>query len=72
MSFARNLLGIVVYLFVLPRMLGLTGVWLAVPAADISALIFGTFLLTSRLRDFTEKSGAEKALKLTHAESKNG
>lgn len=72
MSFARNLLGIVVYLFVLPRMLGLTGVWLAVPAADISALIFGTFLLTSRLHDFTEKSVAEKALKLTHAESKNG
>lgn len=52
MSFARNLLGIVVYLLLLPQVLGLTGVWLAVPAADVTALAFGTFLLLSRLHDF--------------------
>ena len=38
MSFARNLLGIVFFLLTLPRMFGLSGVWLAVPAADITAL----------------------------------
>ena len=51
MSFARNLLGIVFFLLTLPRMLGLSGVWLAVPAADVTALLFGTFLLVSRMRE---------------------
>lgn len=55
MSFARNLLGIVFFLLTLPRMLGLSGVWLAVPAADVTALLFGTFLLVNQMRDFTDK-----------------
>ena len=58
MSFARNLLGIVVYLLLLPQVLGLTGVWLAVPAADVTALAFGMFLLLSRLHAF--RSGKQE------------
>ena len=54
MSFARNLLGIVIFLLLLPKVLGLTGVWLAVPAADATALLLGIFLLLSRLRDFAQ------------------
>ncbi len=53
MSFARNLLGIVIFLLLLPELFGLTGAWLAVPAADVTALLLGIFLLMSRLRDFT-------------------
>lgn len=55
MSFARNLLGIAIYLLALPEILGLTGVWLAVPAADVTALLLGIFLLLSHLRDFTQR-----------------
>ena len=44
-SFARNLAGIVIFLLVLPHFLGLTGVWLAVPAADLTAVLFSSFCL---------------------------
>ena len=56
MSFARNLLGIVIFLLTLPHLFGLRGVWLAVPAADITALIFGLFLLVARMRDFSARA----------------
>lgn len=56
MSFARNLLGIVIFLLTLPHLFGLRGVWLAVPAADITALIFGLFLLAARMRDFSARA----------------
>lgn len=56
MSFARNLLGIVIFLLTLPHLFGLHGVWLAVPAADITALIFGLFLLAARMRDFSARA----------------
>lgn len=52
MSFARDLAGIVIYLLLLPKFLGLTGVWLAVPAADATAFLFGLFLLLSHLHAF--------------------
>lgn len=44
-SFARNLAGIVIFLLVLPHFLGLTGVWLAVPTADLTAVLFSSFCL---------------------------
>lgn len=56
MSFARNLLGIVIFLLALPHLLENRGVWLAVPAADITALLFGLFLLTTRMRDFSARA----------------
>lgn len=44
-SFIRNLAAIAVFLIVLPRFLGLTGVWLAVPAADLAAVLLNVVLL---------------------------
>ena len=49
-------LGIVIFLLTLPHLFGLRGVWLAVPAADITALIFGLFLLAARMRDFSARA----------------
>lgn len=71
MSFARNLLGIVFFLLTLPRMLGLSGVWLAVPAADVTALLFGTFLLVSRMREFKDMDTAQKEIRLTDIKGRN-
>ena len=71
MSFARNLLGIVFFLLTLPRMLGLSGVWLAVPAADVTALLFGTFLLVSRMREFKNMDAAQKGIRLTDINGRN-
>lgn len=71
MSFARNLLGIVFFLLTLPRMFGLSGVWLAVPAADITALLFGIFLLTSRMRKFKDMDAAQKEIRLTGIHGRN-
>lgn len=71
MSFARNLLGIVFFLLTLPQMLGLSGVWLAVPAADVTALLFGTFLLVSRMREFKDMDTAQKEIRLTDIKGRN-
>lgn len=71
MSFARNLLGIVFFLLTLPRMLGLSGVWLAVPAADVTALLFGLFLLISRMREFKAMDAAQKGIRLTDIKGRN-
>lgn len=44
-SFSRNLAGISFFLLLLPMYLGLTGVWLAVPAADACMLLLSGRLL---------------------------
>ena len=71
MSFARNLLGIVFFLLTLPRMFGLSGVWLAVPAADVTALLFGIILLISRMREFKDMDAAQKEIRLTGIHGRN-
>ena len=71
MSFARNLLGIVFFLLTLPRMFGLSGVWLAVPAADVTALLFGIILLISRMREFKDMDAAQKEIRLTDINGRN-
>ena len=62
LSFTRNLAGIVIFLLILPRLLGLTGVWLAVPAADASALLLALFCLSAEnktlLRQHRKKAKA--------------
>lgn len=45
LSFLRNLFGIVLFLLTLPRILGLDGIWLAVPAADLLSIGVGALLL---------------------------
>ncbi|BEU86764.1 MATE family efflux transporter [Selenomonas sp. TAMA-11512] len=45
LSFLRNLFGIVLFLLTLPRVFGLDGIWLAVPAADVLAIGVGAALL---------------------------
>ena len=57
-SFARNLAGISIFLLVLPHFLGLNGVWLAVPAADLCALLLSLFLLREQHRSFAMESSA--------------
>lgn len=47
LSFIRNLAGISIYLLILPRLFGLTGAWLAVPAADATAICFTIFFLVN-------------------------
>lgn len=49
LSFTRNLAGISIFLLVLPELFGITGAWLAVPAADIVAFALGATLTHSRL-----------------------
>ena len=71
MSFARNLLGIVFFLLTLPRMFELSGVWLAVPAADVTALLFGIILLISRMREFKDMDAAQKEIRLTDINGRN-
>ncbi len=51
-SFARNLAGIVIFLLLLPKLIGFSGVWLAVPAADMAAVILSAFLLYDQRRSF--------------------
>ena len=46
-SLVRNLLGISIFLAVLPHFFELRGVWLAVPASDLTALIFCLYCLRS-------------------------
>ena len=50
LSFTRNLAGIVIFLMFLPRYWGITGVWLAVPAADLAALLLTLFFLYNENR----------------------
>lgn len=45
LSFARNLAAITLFLAILPRLFALNGVWLAVPAADLTALLITFFCL---------------------------
>ena len=47
LSFVRNLAAAVLFLAVLPCFFGLNGVWLAIPAADIAALLLTVFCLHS-------------------------
>lgn len=49
LSFTRNLAGISLFLLTLPELLGITGAWIAVPAADIVALALGCILTAGRL-----------------------
>ena len=51
-SFARNFAGIVIFLLVLPKLIGFSGVWLAVPAADLAAVMLSAFLLYEQRKSF--------------------
>lgn len=53
-SFARNLAGIVIFLLLLPKFLGFSGVWLAVPAADLAAVLLSAFLLYDQRQSFRD------------------
>ena len=59
-SFARNLLGIVIFLLLLPKIIGFSGVWLAVPAADLSAFLLSAFLLYEQWQSFCGLQAAQK------------
>ena len=51
-SFARNFAGIVIFLLVLPKLIGFSGVWLAVSAADLAAVMLSAFLLYEQRNSF--------------------
>ncbi|SDP59514.1 putative efflux protein, MATE family [Selenomonas ruminantium] len=51
-SFARNFAGIVIFLLLLPKLIGFSGVWLAVPAADLTAVLLSAFLLYEQRHSF--------------------
>lgn len=52
LSFARNLAGIVIFLLILPKLLAINGVWLAVPLADITALLLTSYCIKQQLARF--------------------
>ena len=58
LSFVRNLVGIVVFLVLLPRFFGLDGAWLAVPAADAAAVLLSFRQLWGAARSFREEKAA--------------
>ncbi|SEH22400.1 MATE family efflux transporter [Selenomonas sp. KH1T6] len=53
-SFARNFAGIVIFLLVLPKLIGFSGVWLAVPAADLAAVMLSVVLLYEQRNSFID------------------
>jgi putative MATE family efflux protein len=53
LSLTRQLLFLLPFLLILPRFIGITGVWVSMPAADLSASIFTALLLVSQFRKFT-------------------
>ena len=59
------LAGISIFLLVLPHFLGLNGVWLAVPAADLCALLLSLFLLREQSRSFAIESSVTPHTKPT-------
>lgn len=63
-SFIRNLAGIVLFLFLLPVFLGLSGIWLAVPAADLCALVFAFLLLRAKLSELQHQNTPGRKQKL--------
>ena len=63
-SFTRNLAGIVIFLTILPKFFGFNGVWLAVPAADLSALFLSAFLLYDQRNAFIDKRRQQKLARL--------
>ena len=63
-SFVRNLLGIAAFLLTLPHLLGLNGVFLAVPAADTAALLLSLFLLIRQYKAFQQKTEPKQLEKL--------
>ena len=58
LSFVRNLVGIVVFLVLLPHFFGLDGAWLAVPAADAAAVLLSFRQLWGAARSFREEKAA--------------
>ena len=58
LSFVRNLVGIVVFLVLLPRFFGLDCAWLAVPAADAAAVLLSFRQLWGAARSFREEKAA--------------
>ncbi len=61
-SFARNLAGIVCFLLILPKFLGINGIWLAVPAADLCVLLLSLYLLHEQDREFQQKNSLQKKI----------
>ena len=58
LSFVRNLVGIVVFLMLLPHFFGLDGAWLAVPAADLTAVLLSFRQLWGAACSFREEKAA--------------
>lgn len=67
LSFVRNLAGIVVFLLLLPQLLGITGVWLAVPAADTAALLLTIYCLHKTSKSLQQTKEPSLAGKAQHA-----
>ena len=57
-TIVRNLVGIVVFLVLLPHFFGLDGAWLAVPAADAAAVLLSFRQLWGAARSFREEKAA--------------
>lgn len=58
-SFLRTFGLIVLFLTILPGVLGVQGVWLAIPAAELGAMTVSAFCLFERQRTFCRKTGRQ-------------
>lgn len=67
LSFVRNLAGIVIFLLLLPGVWGITGVWLAVPAADAAALLLTAYCLHSTWKALQQTKEPSPKGKARHA-----
>ncbi len=65
-SCARGLVGISFFLITLPPLLGINGIWLAVPAADASVLLLSFWLLRSYLAHQAVKTSPRKSVTSSH------
>lgn len=55
LSITRRALFLIPLLFILPRFIGLSGVWIAFPISDLLAFMLTITLLIFQLREFTDK-----------------
>lgn len=61
LSVSRRALFLIPLLFVLPRFMGVSGVWVAFPISDALAFVLTITLLVIQLREFTDKHDRSKA-----------
>ncbi len=55
LSTSRNYIFIIALIFILPKIIGVNGVWYAIPFADIPSVVIATIFLLREIKSFSIK-----------------